>query len=93
MGNPLSIIVASAALGLLFGGSVAALGFSAIRSFIVGYLGVLIIVMLALFLQATFILALLGTMAIAIFSFVPAAAGFVAGAMLMRAVKPKSGQR
>jgi hypothetical protein len=93
MDNPLSIIVASAALGLLSGGSVVALGFSAIRSFIAGYLGVLIIVMLALFLQAPFTLALLGTMAIAVFSFVPAAAGFVAGAMLMRAAKPKSGQR
>lgn len=93
MDNNLSIIVAAAALGLLFGGSVAALGFSAIRSFIAGYLGVLIIVMLALFLQAPFILALLGTMAIAVFSFAPAAAGFVAGTMLMRATKQKSSQR
>jgi hypothetical protein len=43
--------------------------------------------MIAQALQAPFILMLLGTMAIAIFSFVPAAGGFVAGAMLMRAVR------
>jgi hypothetical protein len=92
MDNPLSIIVASAALGLLFGVSVVALGFSALRSFIASYSGVLIIVMLVLFLQAPFILALLGTMAIVVFSFVPAAGGCVAGAMLIRAARLRVGR-
>ena len=87
MDNLLCIIVVSATLGFLFGGSAVALEFSALRSFIVGYLGVLIIVMLVLFLQAPFILALLGTMAIALFSFVPAAGGVVAGATLTRTAR------
>lgn len=46
--------------------------------------------MLVLFLQAPFILALLGAMAIAVFSFVPSAGGFVAGAMLIREVRLKA---
>ncbi len=92
MDNPLSIIVTSSVLGLLSGGGVVALGFSALRSFIAGYLGVLITVMLVLFLQVPFILALLGTMVIAVFSFVPATGGFVAGAMLMRAARLRVGK-
>jgi hypothetical protein len=84
-----TLIIASALFGFLCGGVVVALGFSAFRSFIVCYACLLLFVMTTFSLQGSFILGLLGTMSIAIFSFVPAAGCFTAGAFLIRGLKVK----
>ena len=84
MGDPSSIIVISALLGLLLGAGVLTLRFSVLHGFVIGYFAALIIIFLVLLFQAPFIFAMLGTLVTAIFSFVPATGGFIAGAMFIR---------
>jgi hypothetical protein len=87
----LSIAVVAAELGLLIGAGSTALGFSALRSFAGAYALALLIVTAVFLSSGSFVLALLGTMAVALFSFLPAAGGCVVGARFARLAIGKSG--
>ena len=85
MGDLPATLFLAAVLGLVAGVVVVRLGFSALRGFISIYGVALVVFMLVYVSQAPFMLAMLGTLAVAVFSFVPATGGFVAGAWLARA--------
>lgn len=79
-------LLLAAVVGLVAGVVVVFLGFSAIRGFISVYGAALLVFMLLFVSQGPFVLAVLGTLAVAVFSLVPAAGAFVAGAWFARAM-------
>ena len=85
MGGIIVTAVSSAVAGLLVGLCAVQFSSSALRSFVLVYSAVLLAMFAIYIAQAPFVLALLGTLAFALYSFVPAVAGCVAGAALARA--------
>ncbi|MBI2744827.1 MAG: hypothetical protein HYX45_04520 [Burkholderiales bacterium] len=84
MDGIITLGISAGVIGLLVGAVAGYFRLSALRSFIVVYASVLLIVFGVVFAQGPFILALLGTAALAVTSMVPAAAGFVLGARFVR---------
>lgn len=84
MGNILGVVLGAAVLGLLVGFGAARLGFAGLKSFVSIYLGALAALMTTYLVGTTLPLALLATLAAALFTFIPAAAGFLTGMRLAK---------
>ena len=92
MGDIPTYIVLAAVLGLIAGAVVVLLGFSALRAFILLYPVALVVVMLLFVWKAPAVVALLATLTIALYSFIPATGGFVAGAWLARVSRKQNSE-
>ena len=92
MSVPIGVALCAAAVGFLVGIVVARFVLSAFRIFVAGYGVVLLTTFLGYALQVPFVLAGVATLAVALYSFVPAAGGFVAGTWLVRAMRVEKGK-
>lgn len=87
MDSLIALGLSAVVLGFVAGVVIGLLRLSALRSFTAVYSAILLVAFVALLVQGPFVLALLGTLVVALVTMVPGGAGFVGGTWLAKTMK------